>query len=200
VLIVTVALGLAGAAASRQIDRLVPQEFGGQGSESMLLRYITSNPLARAARAPKAVADSIAPAQLTTVPPSSGDAAEAKLPHLSLETGATWLGAPLVLLVLLIAAIAGHRQADRGFSAPVAAALAILGGNVAFHAIFGKEYFLYSQHWMAALWLILSGLWRARSWRDPLVSVAATLAIGFMAYSNYGMLQQVFTVLSAGPR
>jgi multisubunit Na+/H+ antiporter MnhB subunit len=199
VVIVTTALALAGAASFGQFGRLVPQELGGQGSESMLLRYITPNPLARAARAPKAVADSLAPARVITVP-SGSSGAEAKLPHLSLETGVAWLGAPLVVLVLLAAAVAGHRQADHGFSAPVVAALAILGGNVAFHAVFGKEYFLYSQHWMAALWLLLSGLWRSRSWRDPFVSVAGSLAIGFMAYANYGVLLQVFDALSAGRR
>lgn len=200
VMAVTAVLVLGGAAASGQFDRLVPQEFGGQGSESMLLRYITSNPLLRAARAPKAVADSLVPAQMTTVPPTSTENAEARLPHLSLETGVAWLGAPLVVLALLVAALVGHHQADGGFSPPVAAALAIMGGNVVFHAMFGKEYFLYSQHWMAALWLVLSGLWRSRSWRDPFVSLAASVAIGFMAYSNYGMLQQVFSVLSGGPR
>jgi hypothetical protein len=200
VVAVTAVLAVAGAAASGQFDRLVPQELGGQGSESMLLRYVTSNPLVRAARAPKAVADSLVPAQMTTVPPTSTGNAETRLPHLSLETGAAWLGAPIVVLALLIAALVGHHQADGGFSPPVAAALAILGGNVVFHAMFGKEYFLYSQHWMAALWLILSGLWRSRSWRDPFISLAASVAIGFMAYSNYGMLQQVFDVLSGGPR
>jgi hypothetical protein len=198
VLVVTAVVALAAAAASGQLDRLVPQEMGGRGSESMLLRYIASNPLARAARAPKAVADSLAPSGVTLAPPASTERTTTREPHLSLETGAKLLGTPLLVLVVLGAAIAGHRSADKGFSAPVGAALAILGGNVAVHALFGKEYFLYSQHWMAALWLVIGGLWRSRYWREPFGSLAALAAIGVMAYLNYGTWLEVFDTLAAG--
>jgi hypothetical protein len=198
VVAVTAVVAVAGAAASGQMDRLVPQEMGGRGSESMLLRYVASNPFARAVRAPKAVADSLAPSGLTIAPPASAERAATRLPHLSLETGASLLGPPLLVLVVLGVAIAGHRSADKGFSAPVAAALAILGGNVAVHALFGKEYFLYSQHWMAALWLLVAGLWRSRYWREPYGSVAALGAIAVMAYSNYGTWLDVFGTLAAG--
>lgn len=196
VLAVTAVVGVAGAAATGEMEKLLPQEMGGSGSESMLLRYLASNPLARAARAPKALADSLAPRELALAPPGDGDKTDTPVPHLSLETGARWLGIPLVVVGLLAAAIVGHRQADKGFSAPVMAALAILGGNVAFHAVFGKEYFLYSQHWMAALWLTLAGLWRLRGWREPFGSVAAILAIAAMAFLNYGTLLEVFDQVS----
>jgi hypothetical protein len=198
VLAVTAVVAVAGAAASGQLDRLLPQEMGGRGSESMLLRYIASNPLARVARAPKAVADSLAPAALTLAPPANPEKSETAVPHLSLETGATLLGAPLLVLLVLAAAIASHRSADRGFSAPVLAALMILGGNVAAHALFGKEYFLYSQHWMAAMWLVIAGLWRSRYWREPFGSAAALAAIAWMAYVNYGIWLDAFRVLEAG--
>jgi hypothetical protein len=162
----------------------------------MLLGYLASNPLARVARTPKAASDSIVPRELTLAPPATSDRAETLVPHLSMETGAKWLGTPLVVMLLLVAGIAGHRQADNGFSPPVAAALGILAGNVALHAVFGKEYFVYSQHWIAALWLVLAGLWRSRYWREPFGSAAALGIVALMAYLNYGTLREVFDVVS----
>jgi hypothetical protein len=129
---------------------------------------------------------------VTLAPPENVENTETPVARLTLETGGKWLGMPLVLMLLVVAAIAGHRQADGGISPPVAAALGILAANVALHAVFGKEYFVYSQHWMASLWLVLAGLWRSRYSREPFRSAAALGALAVMAYLNSGALREVF--------
>jgi hypothetical protein len=192
---VTLVLALAAAAASGDIRRWLPREAGGAGSESMLLQYLAANPLQRAARTPKAAADSIVPRELTLVPAAIAEP-DTPAASLSLETGAKWLGMPLVLMLLVVAAIATHRQADGGISPPVAAALGILAGNVSLHAVFGKEYFLYSQHWIASLWLVLAGLWRSRYSREPFRSAAALGALAVVAYLNSGTLRELFDMVA----
>lgn len=191
--VVTLILALVAAAASGEIDRWLPRAMGGSGSEAMLLGYLAT-PVERVARMPKAAADAIVPGTLTLASSGSSDRTEMPVPRISLETGATFLGTPLVVMLLLVAGIAGHHQADRRLGPPVAAALAILAGNIALHSVFGKEHFVYSPHWIACLWLVLAGVWRSRYWREPYGSAVAVVAIALVAYLNYGTLHEIFDV------
>lgn len=62
-----------------------------------------------------------------------------------------------VFLLAAAGAVCGLRA--RGALRPlIAAALAVLAFNALFHAVWGHEYFLYSQHWLTALLLLPAGL------------------------------------------
>ncbi len=61
----------------------------------------------------------------------------------------------LTVLLAAVGVVAGLRGSSDRTRFFVRAALAVLGCNLAFHAVWGHEYFLYSQHWLLALLLPL---------------------------------------------
>jgi len=64
----------------------------------------------------------------------------------------------LTLSLVLAGAVAGWRSGKRKIQYFVYACVLVLVFNLSFHLFWGDEYFLYSQHWNIALFILLAGL------------------------------------------
>lgn len=134
-------------------------------------------------RFPSAVANSIAPPKVDTAPNSTGlrVLGESNEFQFTLETSpgvASLQNIPgmLLLVAVVTGAVSGIR-ASRSQRALALAAIAVLVFNGVFHAHFGSELFLYSQHYQLAVVVLLSGLMTGGGRRASVgtVVVAATV-------------------------
>jgi len=89
--------------------------------------------------------------------------------------------------------------------APVQKALclgsvAIVLYNLIFHALWGNEWFLYSQHWLAPMvFLMAAPLRHARRYRLPAWG-AASIALTLIAFSNWYRIGEIVARLEAEPK
>jgi hypothetical protein len=187
---------------------------GGAAHPDFVLRYLrTDEPIAeRLMRAERAVANSFAPApddlaelpQRTAVPQEHYGVSRPPVfdapiyPNFTLEEpGSTRSGGTLGLLALGAIVSGAALMIARGGVARMAAAacLGVLGFNLVLHSVWGDEFVLYSEHWMAAAIVLIGGnlLLRGsqRTWAG--IGVAAyTLAI---SVSNAGLLSSLVATL-----
>jgi len=114
----------------------------GEGRRGAVVRFTFRNDLDQIKQDDKAVASTL---------PAEGDPV---------------LGAIVIALFLSSVTIALYNlpRVDGALKTLFLAALALLGFNWIFHSIFGKELFLYSQHWQVALMVVLSMALVGRSW------------------------------------
>ncbi len=149
-----------------------------------------NDPLARAAEFPTALANSIAATYPVTV-----QNYQAKLHDSKYQFRFTFEGRPRVftaerpfatMLVLLsiVGAITMMRSEPLVRNA-AAAALAIFSFNFVLHSFWGVEHFLYSQHWIQALTLLIAGvLFLPRRFEAPGLALMGILTVA-IAVNNY---------------
>ena len=101
------------------------------------------------------------------------------------------------LFLLLAAGALGHFRGDPARRALAFAALAVIAYNGVFHALWGNEYFLYSQHWLPAAIFLAAGILNTR---PPLRRAAFLLLAGLVlatALNNYFNVQHMLNALAA---
>lgn len=101
-----------------------------------------------------------------------------------------WLPGALALALIGAGVWAGLRSGGRlGFM--TLAALAVVAFNMAFHAVWGHEYFLYSQHWLVALVLPAAAALHP-AWRPSRLAAAlAPAVVAFMLWNNLATLRAI---------
>jgi hypothetical protein len=102
-----------------------------------------------------------------------------------------------VWIPLLIGGWLGLRSKSPVLRAVCLGSVAILLYNLLFHAVWGREWFLYSQHWLApAVFLMVAALHHAGRWRFP-AWLAASIAIILITSGNRQRLGEMVSVLEA---
>lgn len=77
------------------------------------------------------------------------------------------------------------------FQSLAISSLLILIYNWFFHAFWGSEYFLYSQHWICSLIILISGIFLTkRSYSGPITSIFLAYLI-FVIYNNLVTLNDI---------
>lgn len=164
--------------------------------------YLRADPLATLTRFPLALAEAIAPATVGTVAARLAATPETRyLFVFSLEAVPMALGFGLALAGIGALALAGGARAGLGGtaagSALLPAALLLLAWNGVLHAVWGNEYFLYSQHWQAAMWFLFALLLRRHA--APRITAALAAYTLLVAAHNAAAIGHMLDTLLAAP-
>lgn len=181
----------------------VGPKFDPQNQKDMLVGirgFIHRKPHRRIVRFPAAVSNAFAPPAPTfLVKP------ESRTPfYFTFEkpgrtvTHRRWI--PGVVWAALLAGAWGGLRASPQLRSISSAALTILIFNAGFHAWWGSEYILYSQHWQAGMVLLLAGLVQLSEAGKKWLLLALALSAIFLAFYNAGIvLEMLNTWATRGP-
>ena len=102
-------------------------------------------------------------------------------------------------ILFLLGAVLGFRARNPIHRALCLGSVAIVTYNLVFHAFYGNEWFLYSEHWLApAVFVIAGSLRLAETHRLP-VLVATVVVLTLITFNNWRRIDEVFAVLKAFP-
>jgi hypothetical protein len=75
------------------------------------------------------------------------------------------------------------------------AALGVLAFNLTLHTFWGNEFFIYSQHWLVPLVLLLAGnlTWDGR-WGRSFVAASAVLVVA-VAFNSVSLMSEIFATI-----
>jgi hypothetical protein len=150
---------------------------------------------------PRAILDTFAPCGLRTVEEDDAWIRQANMEHAGrcsrkfLTERDAYPGLVALALALTACGAWGCLRRASAFRAVGAAALGVLAFDLTFHAFWGDSFFLYTQHWLIPLGVLLSGnlTWPGRIGR------AFTCAYGLLAVvlviNDYLLLNQIFGTL-----
>jgi hypothetical protein len=156
------------------------------------------------ARFPTAVADSLAPPepQINRIRYLWPRGSKYRF-QFTLERGPALLTVrnPLgtVMFLALLAGAAASLRAGPTRRGLALGALAVLAFNGLFHAVWGNEFFLYSQHWLVAALVLLAGLVPERPRVRAAVCAGLALLVAVVALNNLLNLRLVLAVLATYP-
>ena len=162
-------------------------------------KFFPSRPLSHAFDVIAALPNSIAPPPARVVPDRRGDSNRSQI-RFTLESvrhpgriAAGWM-------LLLVGAWLGLRSDAPAVRALCLGSIAVVLYNIIFHALWGKEWFLYSQHWLAPMvFLMAAPLRDAGRYRLP-VWGAAAIALTLIASSNWFRIGEIVARLEAEPK
>ena len=100
----------------------------------------------------------------------------------------------VIIITIIITSIGAINllKSDLIFKTLAIASLLTLTYNWLFHAFWGNEYFLYSQHWICALIILISGIFLTkRPFLLPITSVFSVFLI-YIIYNNFVTLNDIF--------
>lgn len=103
------------------------------------------------------------------------------------------------VFVLLIAGTLAHLRVGGHRRTLALAALAVLAFNALFHALWGHEYFLYSQHWLTASLFLLAGILSVRPHLQAFTLTLLAALVVAVGMNNLLNLQLVLAALEAFP-
>ena len=130
--------------------------WSGRSHVAFVQRYLRSDLVQKVLRLPAVVTNSIAPTRVNVMPNTAPEPEARYDFQFTIEgTASPW---PVMFgMALLASGTFGCLQAQGSYRFLAIAALTILVFNLAMHSAFGNEFFLYSQHWLAALLVLLGG-------------------------------------------
>jgi hypothetical protein len=107
---------------------------------------------------------------------------------------------PTVLAAILLATgtLRCLNRSEPLYSLAVAS-LGILAFNFLLHTVWGQEYFLYSQHWLIALLVLLAGNLACEGKRLAISTAALGILVVCVMANNALLIQEMFRVLVATP-
>lgn len=163
-------------------------------------RHMETEPLEKVLHFPAALADSISPADPRLVENRIGKQRRLMRDYqFSLETPPRRSPTrPLGALVLALAVLGGMtlwRSSPVNKSLCTGAVLVLLY-NFAFHAIWGQEYFLYSQHWHAALIILISGVLLVTGRHALPARILFALFLGWVMINNEARIEYMMDILT----
>ncbi len=165
--------------------------------------YLKTDLVATLLRFPSAVANAIAPpapalASLHTLEPAAKYRFRLTLEGIpAVFTRKNLLGSALVLL--LAAGALGHCRQGRPFRPLAAVAGAVLVFNGLLHAVWGNEYFLYSQHWQMAAVFLAAGVFHFPGRGLILIPGALLGLTAATALNNMINVQLILNTLTNAP-
>jgi hypothetical protein len=162
-------------------------------------RFFPSRPFGHAFDAIAALPNSIAPPPARVVPDRRGNSHRYQI-RFTLESVRHPGRIFAVWMLLLAGAWLGLRSDNQAQRALSFGSIAIVLYNLVFHALWGKEWFLYSQHWLApTVFLMVVPLRHAGKYRLP-VWGAASIALTLIASSNWYRIGEIVARLEAEPK
>ena len=218
----TATLGSLAVVAALSIGAIFNRLDAGQQAESfvdeaaLFRQFFARDPWGHAAGVIAAIPNSIAPPAARLVyrrapsakrPPSANRSHE--LQHLPAATRYPFKftleaahGAGRIIAVgmlFLLGTVLGCRARDPIHRALCLGSVAVVTYNLVFHAFYGNEWFLYSEHWLAPLVFVIGGSLRlAETHRLP-VLLATVVALTLITFNNWRRIDEVFAVLEAYP-
>jgi hypothetical protein len=108
-------------------------------------------------RIPEVLTNTLAPRHVREQPLDSGTQRQAMYDFGFTLEGTGSAGAMAGLSVLLVSGIIGSRRGTKALRVTTLGAIGILVFNIALHTLWGREFFLYSQHWLVPLLVLLAG-------------------------------------------
>lgn len=166
--------------------------------ESEVGRFIAPDMGRKLQRFPTSIANAFAPPAVETNPIRSE---RWHRPAFTLEGSPSifGLGDPLgTSMFLLVVAGAACWLAAPSSRTIAAASVGIVGFSWLL-SVWGRETFLYSQHWHLAAIVLIAGVMRAGAYGRLMTAVLATLTLA-IAVNNFVALKWMFAVLAAAPR
>lgn len=161
-------------------------------------RFFPSSPVEHALGAIAALPNSIAPPPARVVPGEPRHTVRYRI-RLTLESVRDPVRIAVVWIPFLFGAWLGLRSDDPVRRSLCLGSVAIVLYNLLFHAIWGNEWFLYSQHWLAPLVFVMTGPLRdAGRYRVPLW-IAASIALALVAAGNWRRSSEIVDRLEAEP-
>jgi hypothetical protein len=167
--------------------------------------FLRPDMIANFLRFPTALADSVAPPEpeVTNIrylfPPGARYAFQFTLADTPvIFTADNLLGSAIFLL--LLAGGVNHFRAGGTRRGLLGCTLAVIAFNALFHAVWGHEYFLYSQHWLTAAVFLAAGIFGHRSRFGPAAFVFMTVLTATVALNNYLNIQQMLHTLANAPQ
>lgn len=187
------------------LDRAYAEHEGLSQARDFATAYLQHAPLQRLADFPLMAVASFAAPEILQVPQRLQE--DGRRYHFQLTFGPGHYSSPLGLAAAVaIAALfasalwqAWHRRRP-GFPAKRAVLLfigAALSFNALFHAFWGSEYFLYSQHWLFACYLLFGFMDQPAQTRTALPLALCLLAAGLVLGNNFLVLQDIMRQLAA---
>lgn len=165
---------------------------------ALYTEFFPPRPLEHALGAVAAIPNSIAPPPARVVPGLPRHTVRHRI-RFTLESVRDPLRIAVVWIPFLFGAWLGLRSDDPVRRSLCLGSVAIVLYNLLFHAIWGNEWFLYSQHWLAPLVFVMTGALRdAGRFRVPLW-IAASIALALVAAGNWRRSSEIADRLEAEP-
>jgi hypothetical protein len=162
-------------------------------------KFFPSRPFGHAFDAIAALPNSIAPPPARVVPDRRNNSDRYQI-RFTLESVRHPGRIAAVWMLLLVGAWLGLRSDNQAQRALCLGSVAIVLYNLFFHALWGKEWFLYSQHWLApTVFLMAAPLRHAGRHRWPMWGATA-IALTLIASSNWFRLGEIVARLEAEPK
>lgn len=192
--ILTIITSIAGAKAIG-----VPSPFDApeEVKQSYLVEAATEKGLLTLVYAPAAIADTLTPGSIRTDPNEVALAEGEGRPYRFTLIG-SHSALPMLLILPLLGLGAYGAWKDASLHRPLLlASLVILAGNLTLHSILGQEFFVYSQHWLVPLIVILAGNFRLPERLQTIGAYGIYALLAVMLINNARLLNEIFTTLSA---
>jgi hypothetical protein len=165
---------------------------------ALYTRFFPPRPLDHAIGALAAIPNSIAPPPARVIPGHATDTDRYQI-RFTLESVRDPVRIAAVWIPFLFGAWLGLRSNAPVRRALCLGAMAIVFYNLLFHALWGKEWFLYSQHWLSPLVFVMAiPLRDAGRYRLP-VWLAASFALPLIAAGNWQRFGEIVARLEAEP-
>jgi hypothetical protein len=162
-------------------------------------KFFPRQPWSHARGAIAALPNSIAPPTLRVVPDRRGDSDRYRI-RFTLESVRDSGRIAAIWLPFLAGAMLGFRATDPARRALHLGSLAIVLYNLVFHALWGYEWFLYSQHWLAPMVVVIAVPLRDAARHKVPLWVATSVAIALIAAGNCQRIGEIVSRLEAEPR
>lgn len=160
-------------------------------------KYWTDDAFHKAMRLPALLANTIAPPSVGVMPNTVRGYGERYDIEFTLES-TTGVLPVLICGVLLVSGTIGGFKGTPSYRVVAMASVAILALNLIMHTFFGRESFLYSQHWLTPLLVLLGG---NLSYRGPCRNVGicllGTLLAVAVAANSVARLLEMFSKFAA---
>jgi hypothetical protein len=140
---------------------------------------------------PLAIVNTLAPADVGTK--NNEDQGQYSYQFTLEKSSGAWRVLPAGLL-LATGTLGCLRRPDPMFSLGVAS-LGILTFNFLLHAVWGQEYFLYSQHWLIPLLVLLSGNLTCKGRRLQVAHCALGLVVVCVMANNALLVSEMLRIL-----
>ena len=168
------------------------------GEVNRFQRFFPPDPWAHAVGAATAIPNSIAPPRVDLV--ANSLASQGQYPHrFTLESVSSGWRIFAVVVLFLAGSMIGLVSDSRVHRGLCLGSISVVAYNLIFHSLWGFEWFLYSQHWLAAaVFVIASPLCLAKKF--PLASLgAALLVIALVASNNWQRIVGILSALEVAP-
>jgi len=194
VVAITYTTAFACAAMYRDVRSLMPQK-----SVNAVHGCRKEDPWSEAARTPIDLANTLAPASCAVIPKRQDSVLREDRFGFQFTLRQTqWSWSVVAVMACLVAGVVGASRAKESYRWMSAACILIITGNLVMHCLWGSETFLYSQHWLGALLIVLGGSVAQPGRQYGVRTVVCWLFVAGITLNNVGRLMEM-SVKLAGP-